>query len=251
MRRAGLIFRPSTFNPFQEPFGMNRQTYCIAAIGAAIAIATGATGDIITQWNFNNQSLAPSLGNGALSTVGGVSGGTFAQASGSSDPTQPGFGWQTNSYAPQGQNSGSAGIEIRVSTVGWEEITLRWDQRHSNTSSRWAEVQYSWDGGVNFLGVELHEAAAGETWFNGRTTSLAGLPGAAHNAELVIRIVSVFAPGTFAYQAANAGSNYSGAGSWRFDMITVEGTMAPVPAPGALALLAVAGLTTGRRRRTG
>jgi hypothetical protein len=228
---------------------MTRQTASIVALGAALGIAAGASGDIITQWNFNSQTLNPSLGSGTLSTVGGVSGGTFAQAGGSSDPTQPGFGWQTNGYAPQGQGSGSAGIEIRVSTMGWEDITLRWDQRHSNTSSRWAEVQYSWDGGINFFGLELHEATAGETWFNSRSTSLAGLPGAAHNAELVIRIVSVFAPGTLAYQATNAGSNYSGAGSWRFDMISVEGTMAPVPAPGALALLALAGAAGGNRRR--
>lgn len=221
----------------------------VVVLGAAAAFVSTATGEIITQWNFNNQSLAPSIGSGTLGAVGGVSAGTFSQASGSSDPLQPGFGWQTSAYPAQGQLSGKAGIEIRVSTLGWDDIVVRWDQRNSNTASRWAEVQYSWDGGVNFIPVQVFETTAGETWFNGRSASLAGLPGAAHNPELVVRIVSIFAPGTFAYQATNPGSNYSGAGSWRFDMVTIEGMMAPVPGPGAAGLLGLAAAGAGRRRR--
>lgn len=225
---------------------MIHRTLFVAAIGAAVV--SSSHGDIIAQWDFNAQSLAPSAGAGTLSTVGGVSGGSFNQAAGSSDPLQPGFGWQTSGYPSQGQASGTAGIEIRLSTIGWDSISVNWDQRHSNASSRWTQFQYSWDGGANFIALDAFEATAGDTWFNDRSVNLAGLPGVGQNSEVVFRIVSIFQPGTLSYQAANSGSNYTG-GTWRFDMITVEGVMSPVPAPGALAALGLAGLARGGRRR--
>lgn len=52
------------------------------------------------------------------------------------------------------------------------------------------------------------------------------------------------------YQADGPGigsGNYGAGGSWRFDNVTVTG----VPAPGAIALLGVAGLLGSRRRRRG
>lgn len=220
------------------------------ALTAALATSLGgiASADLIAQWDFNAQSLAPSLGMGVLSTTGGTSGGTFSQAAGSSDPLQPGFGWQTSGYPAQGQASGTAGIEIVVNTLDYEDIVVHWDQRASNTASRWTQLLCSTDGGLTFGGLDLFEATAGSAWFNNQTVDLSAIAGASHNASLVLRIVSVFAPGTSAYAAADASSTYGG-GTWRFDMITVEGTSTAVPAPGAMALLAMSGLAGARRRR--
>jgi len=73
-------------------------------------------------------------------------------------------------------------------------------------------------------------------------------------------VVSAFSPDAFtnanglqaantAFQRADAGTNVytGGAGNYRFDMVTVSGTL--IPAPAAAALLGLAGLMAGRRRR--
>ena len=86
----------------------------------------------------------------------------------------------------------------------------------------------------------------GDTWYNGRAVSLAGIAGVADNASFAFRIVAVFAPGTSGYVASTETSTWAGPGTLRLDMVTVMGT---VPAPGALAVLAMAGLVGSRRRR--
>lgn len=220
----------------------------IAAFAASIG--TAASAGLIAQWDFNSQTLAPSFGAATLAPVGGTSGGTFAQAAGSSDPLQPGFGWQTSGYPSQGQASGTAGIEVVVNTLDYEDIVIHWDQRASNTASRWTQLLCSTDGGLTFAGLDTFEFGAGSTWFNNRTVNLSPVTAANHNASLVLRIVSIFAPGTSTYLAADGASTYGG-GTWRFDMISIEGTPAVVPAPGAAALLGMSGMSglVGSRRR--
>lgn len=218
------------------------------AVGTFGSAAPIASADFVAQWDFNNQTLAPSLGAGTLGTVGGATGATFNQAAGSSDPVQPGFGWQTSGYPSQGAASGTAGIEIGVSTVGYENIVLHWDQRNSNTASRWSQLLCSTNGGLTFDALDVFETNVGSTWFNNRTADLSAIAGAADNPLLVLRLVSIFAPGTSAYQATDGASTYGG-GTTRFDMITIEGTPSTVPAPAAPALLALAGVAGGRRRR--
>lgn len=223
-----------------------KTTFAFATIAAALAagLANAGVSQVITQWNFNASSTDPSVGAGFAGLVGGVTSPGFNSGAGSSDPTQPGLGWQTTTYAAQGQESGLRGVQFNVSTVGFESILVSWDQRHSNTSSRWVQFQYSLDG-VNFVDGDLFEATSGDTWFNGRTVDLASIAGAGNNADFAFRIVSVFGPAG-GYQASNPTSNYAAGGTWRFDMVTVSGV---IPTPGALALLGVTGIIGFRRRR--
>ncbi|MEX1044931.1 MAG: hypothetical protein WEC73_02275, partial [Chthoniobacterales bacterium] len=70
------------------------------------AIITGAQAQtIITQWDFQtvsggltNGTSTPNIGSGTVSLIGGTTGGTFNSGSGSSDPVQAGFGYQTTTY---------------------------------------------------------------------------------------------------------------------------------------------------------
>lgn len=176
---------------------------------------------------------------------------------GSSDPvvtTPTNYGWQTTTYAAQGAENNLRGTQSMVSTVGWQSISVEWDLRHSNTSSRYEQFLYTLDG-VNFtsagladtgFGPGVFEGAAGDAWFNNRVVDLSGIAGVANNANFGFRVVATFAPGTSGYVASNAGSSYSSSGTWRFDMVQLFGT--EIPAPGALALLGLAGIV-GRRRR--
>lgn len=207
----------------------------------------------ITQWNFNSVpadtststgSLIASVGVGSLSTLGTVTQ-TFASGTsngGSSDPvTVDDTGLSTLTYAAQGTNNKLNGVQFNVSTLGFENIAVSYDLRHSNTSSRYEQFQYSLDGST-FVDFALLDGNAGDTWFNGRTVDLSAISGADNNANFAFRVVSVFAPSTSAYAASNTGSNYATSGTWRFDMVTVSGnTIAAVPEPETYAML-LAGL---------
>lgn len=230
-----------------------------------VMLATGnAYAEDITQWNFNSVpadastttgSLIPNAGLGTLTTLGGLTQ-TFASGSsngGSSDPvTIDDTGLSTLTYATQGTNNKMSGVQFNVSTLGFEDITVSYDLRHSNTSSRYEQFQYSVDG-TNFIDLALFEGNAGDTWFNQRTIDLSTIVGADNNASFAFRVVSAFAPSTSTYAPSNTSSNYATSGTWRFDMVTVSGNaIAPVPEPESYAML-LAGLGimgfTARRKQ--
>jgi len=190
----------------------------------------------ITQWNFNSNPAdantgtgitAPSTGTGTASLAGSTTA-TFASGDangGSTDPaTGDDSGWNLSSFAPQGTADRSQGAQFLVSTVGFQNINVRWDQRHSNTAPRHVQLQYTTNGstwtdfGSPFLGT------AGDTWFNNRSADLSAITAANNNPNFGIRIVAAFAPATSAYAASNATSSYSTTGTWRLDMVTVTGT---------------------------
>jgi len=219
-----------------------------------VLLATSnANAEDITQWNFNSVpadastttgSLTPNIGLGSLTTLGGVTQ-TFASGSsngGSSDPvTIDDTGLSTLTYAAQGTNNKMSGVQFNVSTLGFENITVSYDLRHSNTSSRYEQFQYSVDG-TNFFDVALFDGNAGDTWFNQRTIDLSAIAEVDNNSSFAFRVVSAFAPNTSRYAASNSTSSYATSGTWRFDMVTVSGSaIAPVPEPESYAML-LAGL---------
>lgn len=226
-----------------------------AAAIALVATAGIANASIITQWDFNSPdvdgsfatgSLVPNIGAGTPSVIGGVfDAGFFSGAvnGGSTDPVlnPNNSAWQTTDYPDTNINSGTAGVQFDVSTAGFSNIVVSWDQRHSNTSSRWVGFQYSTNG-VDFIDFATFEATNGDTWFNNRTVDLTGVAGVDNNPDFAFRIVAIFAPGTSEYAASRDTSNFAG-GTWRFDMVTV------VPTPGTMALLGLGGLVAARRRR--
>jgi len=138
-------------------------------------------------------------------------------------------------------------VQFNVSTLGYDKIYVKWDQRNSNTGSRWVQFLYTIDG-TNFTssglaGGGVFDINLGTTWFNGLTASLGSIAGVADNANFAFRLVAAFGP-TGAYEGS--AGNYGTSGTWRLDMVTVGGNI--IPSPGALALLGVAGLVTRRRR---
>jgi len=234
----------------------------VAGVLAGAVLALSASGPQATAgvqfaaWNFNGAqgTLEPSTGQGSAATVGGTSG-TFSAG----DPTDDGSAkpaenkaWNIASFAAQGSGSGERGVRFDVSTAGQGALAVSWRERHSNSASRFVQFQYSLDGvdfssdglagdGIFFAGL------GGDTWYNGRSVSLAGIAGASNNANFAFRIVAIFAPGTSGYVASTATATYASTGTARFDMVTVSGTI--VPAPGVMAAFGVMGLAAARRRR--
>lgn len=246
---------------------MSCRFVCALAVGAC-GLAASAGADVITQWNFNSNPPDTSTATGTtvpnvnitapaatIALQGGVTHPGFNNGAGSSDPApSDNSGYQTTTYPAQGTASGTAGVAFTTSTVGWQDIVVSWDQRFSNTSSRFFEFQYTLDFSaasplwVTFGGVR-ENTLGGDQWLNSNQADLTGIAGVDNNANFAFRVVAVFEPGTSAYLSSRLPpqSTYAPTGTWRFDMVTVRGT--EIPTPGTMALLGLGGLVALRRRR--
>jgi hypothetical protein len=219
------------------------------ALFMLVAFSCNASADIVTQWNFNSTTpdgntatgvITPNLGAGTASLISGTTA-TFASGDangGSSDPvTGDDSGWNVSTFAAQGE--AARGVEFRVSTVGFQDIVVNWDQRFSNTSSRGTQFQYTLDG-TNFVNFgALLNATTGDTWINNRSIDLSSITGVNDNANFGVRIMQLATDGTN-YQATNTTAAYATTGTWRFDMVTINGVTA-VPEPTSLAMLGFLG----------
>ena len=154
----------------------------------------------------------------------------------------------TSTYPAAAAGNETAGLEFALSTVDDDTITVNYDLRHSNSSSRFEAVRYSTDG-TNFITVSYFTGAAGDTWFNNRTVDLSGIPGVNNNPNFKIRIVAAFessalGTGPASYLGSTTGTTYAPSGTWRFDMVTING----IPEPSSALLGLLAGAIPMRRR---
>jgi hypothetical protein len=224
---------------------MFKQTILVLALSLAIQ----ANAANVTQWNFNSLpadtstatgTTTPNIGTGTITLLNGVTNTGFNSGVGSSDTSLAAnnSGYQTTTYAAQGTQNKLRGVQYNVSTLGFENIIINYDLRHSNTSSRYEQFQYSLDGS-NFVDFSLFDGNAGDTWFNNRTVDLSAISGADNNTSFAFRVVAAFAPSTSTYVASSPTATYGTASTWRFDNVTVMG--APIPEPETYAMF-LAGL---------
>ena len=220
---------------------MKRFTHLFLSTLLLVVVNSLTAQTTITQWNFNSNpadaststgSTIPSIGAGTLATIGGVAA-TFSSGSnsgGSSDPAltdNTGLGL-SNSWPAQGTNNKTAGIQFAVSTVGHTGIMINFDLRHSNTGPKHFTVQYTTDvNATTPVWVDFIEDSAtiGDVFVNNRSYNLSSITALNNNANAGFRIVSSFRPSTSIYAPATTASLYSTTGTWRFDMVTVKGTV--------------------------
>ncbi len=190
---------------------------------------TATQSGIITQWAFTNAGdLNPTVGSGTASLIGGVS--QVAQDD----------ALRITGFPAQSTASGTAGLQLMLSTVGYQPTTLTFSQRSSGTMSRWAEIQYTANGGASWNVVENNAGGLSphDTYYD-FTFDLSLIPGISNNPQFGLRIVSIFSPVAFedglgnnfaantAYHRArvSGGDPYSGDGNWRFQNVTISGEM--------------------------
>lgn len=228
---------------------------------------SGQASTVITQWNFNSTppdattttgSASPVIGIGTIAGQGSINQ-AFADGTGSSDPvTSDDTGYNLSGGFPtQGTGNKSAGIAFMVSTSGYDSITFSFDQRNSNTASRYWALQYTLNGGGGWSDFAvsgantnsgLFEFAAGSTWFNGLTVDLSGIPGASDNPDFGVRLLAAFDPASgTSYTATDGASNYGTTGTARFDMVTVSGNAIPEPSRALLLIVATVAAATRRK----
>lgn len=210
---------------------------------AAMAIAGSASAAVVTQWNFEAQTLNASTGTGTASLVGGTTS-TFATGFGGTGT----FALNTTTYAPQNTGDRTRGVQFTGSTAGYESITLEWNERHSNTAANTVAV-FATSDGANWVEVQVFTftpaaTGTGDTWY-ARNVTLGSEY--ANSENFGFRVLAAFAPGTSGYLASRSTSAYGTTSTLRFDDVTISGTA--IPAPGTIALLGAASLVGARRRR--
>lgn len=235
-------------------------------LGLAALLVSGLVtvqAQTITLWDFNANTFSasggntntpnPALGFGTASSLGGT---VLSFASGNSnggstdpDTTALDQGWGVTTFPAVAGLNKSAGVQFNVSTLGFSNIKITFDIRHSNTSSRYERFQYSLDG-LNFTDSLGFSGPAGDTWFNNRTVDLTGVFGVDNNPNFAFRIVSewentAMGAGANQFVASNGSSSYAASGTWRFDMVQV----AAVPEPAAMSLGALGLVTLIFRQR--
>ena len=134
-----------------------------------------------------------------------------------------------------------------VSTVGYEDITVSFDVRHSNTSSRYLQVQYTTDGSSWIDLGEALDQNTGDAWFNGNSFDLSAINAVENNASFGLRVVAAFGPAG-GYLSSNPANTFASTGTLRYDMVTINGTQ-PVPEPATLAALGLGAMALIRRKR--
>ena len=186
---------------------------------------------VITQWIFNG-TTEPFIGEGEASLIGGTIEVDLDDR------------WRMVGFPDQFEDSGTAGAEFMVSTEGYKDIVFTFGHRSSGTQSRWAEVQYTTDGGDSWkiLGNNVGGLSPHDVIYNFEF-DLSDIPGASENPHFGLRIVSIFSPLPFnpeepdedyeantAYHRARTegtgGNPYAGGpdgGNWRLHNVTILG----------------------------
>ena len=211
--------------------------------GLALSGLSTTRADIIAQWNFNSVppdgrpttgTTATSVGSGTASLIGGVTGGF--SSGGTNDPASSSddSGWQTSNYAAAGTGDKTGGVQFNVSTVGYSNIVVRWDQRVTSTASKYYRLQYSTNGNT-FLDhgapVMMQAAPSTQSYYEAQTNNLSGVAAVNNNPNFAFRIVSEFEQSAIGSGANDyvtvSNSTYSPSANVRFDYVTIFGTLIP------------------------
>lgn len=206
-----------------------------------LAGAVTASSEVIVRWTFNSPwpdgstttgTLEPLTGSGYASVVGEITS-TFSSGDTATGHDPAGSvdnsAWSTGKYPSATNVNKAAGVRFDASTADYEQINVSWEQRNSNTASRYTRFQYTLNG-VEFLDGPVIQITEGSI-FQHCTVSLAGVGAAANNPMFGFRLVTEWestALGTGVDRfVATEGTNYSTSGTMRFDVVTVSGNLPP------------------------
>ena len=219
----------------------------VFATGLVAMIASSAGADLLCGWTMATAVPAGTVGTsynygaadqGVSATGSMLSSSHTAAVTAYSSPAGNGSQY---SFSSNNWTTGNY-YQFAFDATGFYGISVSWDQTRSSTGPAGWSMQMSGDGGATFSTLASYTviqaglAGTNTTSWNA-TTNQAGVfsnleATPLDNGAMVVRLV--------------AGSTTAIAGTSRIDNIVVNGTA--VPAPGALALVGLAGLVSRRRR---
>ena len=227
--------------------------FSLVAVVAATAVATSASAAVVAGWTITTAfpTGAGNVPTGVTYTVGAANEGLQTTGSelrsvhslAAATYTSPAGNGSQYAFSSNNWSTGDF-YEARLSTLGYSDISISWDQTRSSTGPATFELVMSTDGGANFTTLlasytVLQSGGGGApgTWSSTTYNPIYSLNQAAAAADNQANVIFRFR--SLATTAA--------AGSSRIDNVMIYS--GPVPAPGAMALLGVAGLAGLRRRR--
>ena len=227
--------------------------FSLVAVVAATAVATSASAAVVAGWTITTAfpTGAGNVPTGVTYTVGAANEGLQTTGSelrsvhslAAATYTSPAGNGSQCAFSSNNWSTGDF-YEARLSTLGYSDISISWDQTRSSTGPATFELVMSTDGGANFTTLlasytVLQSGGGGApgTWSTTTYNPIYSLNQAAaaadNQADVIFRFRSL--------------ATTAAAGSSRIDNVMIYS--GPVPAPGAIALLGVAGLAGLRRRR--
>lgn len=234
---------------------MTNKTLIVA--GATALLAASANAAVVTGWNFNAANRAAVNARG--STAIAVGGTTLGFGTGASFDTSAGTNrsMRVGNFLTAASSSGRQGAQFRARTTGYDFISVSFAIAGDRQSSRWGQFQYSTNGGRSFTALELPNGGRFRVRADGTYSrfafDLAFVDGVGNSSDFRFRILAVKDPSSGRFIGANGAPMLSSA-FWNLDRVLVAGTsngsnQTGQPAPGAIALLAVAGAIGATRRR--
>ena len=211
------------------------------AAGLMSMVVSSASADVIAGWSMPTAVAASTTGAtysyGAADSGAMVSGSMLSgtHSSASTVWSSPAGNGSTYALSSNAWNVGDY-YQISLATTGYSSVSVAWEQTRSSTGPAGFEAVLSVDGGSTFssLGSYTVNQVSWNATVPVTTSSFGSLASAADNQASVIIRFKVVTAGT----STTTGTN-------RIDNIVVSGL---IPAPGAVALIGLAGLVSRRRR---
>ncbi|MFZ4770386.1 MAG: hypothetical protein ACOYLO_09430 [Ferruginibacter sp.] len=202
---------------------------------------------VIAQWNFNTPlppdnrlitgSTLPSMGNGVIGLIGGAGPSNSSPFNAGTDNDyftngKDNSGWNITKFPIQSTANKTAGIQFAFNTTGFQNIILKFDEKHSNSAANTSIIQYNPDtlnvaGWIDIQTNKISSSPSSTNWQT-HTVDFTAIPSVNNKPRMSIRVVAAFDPAdganyvsTFSQTAATY--NPTG-GTIRFDMITVTGS---------------------------
>ena len=225
---------------FREPPVQNKSTLLLA-VAATSLISMSASAAVIASWSMATAVPAATTGtsyNYGVADSGEFASGTMLSGTHSSASTawsSPAGNGSTYALSSNAWNVGDY-YQISLATTGYSAVSVAWDQTRSSTGPAGFQAVLSVDGGSTFssLGTYTVNQVSWSATVPVTTSSFGSVASAADNQASVIIRFKVVTAGT----STTTGTN-------RIDNIVVSGV---IPAPGAVALIGLAGLVSRRRR---
>jgi hypothetical protein len=220
---------------------------------------------ILSQWNFDTPlppdfllttgATAPSMGTGVIRLIGNTapSGANPFNDGSDNDYFTNGLdntAWNITRFPAQATGNKTGGIQFTVNSTGFNNIKLKFDEKHSNSAANTTVVQYNPDtlNTAGWADIQLNKISASPfsaDWLT-HQVDLSAIPSVNNQPRLGFRIVSAFDPAdgaNYISTLTQTGATYNATGGTiRWDMITVTGTPAagcvlPTTQPGSVTIL--------------